>query len=80
MPKQVFVNEGSRGIIPSRGVNVRPEVLIGEAQYATVGAKEDSAIILYSPKAQFAQPDISAEKIPGQTIIRFDEQICYQRY
>jgi hypothetical protein len=46
------------------GVNVRPEVLIDEAQYATVGAKEDSAVIFYPSKAQFAQRAISAERIP----------------
>jgi hypothetical protein len=41
--------------------------------------KEDRAVLFHPSKAQFAQPAISAEKIPGQAIIRFDEQICYQR-
>jgi hypothetical protein len=61
------------------GVNVRPEVLIDEAQYATVGAKEDSAVIFYPSKAQFAQRAISAERISVHAIIRFDEQICHSK-
>jgi hypothetical protein len=38
-----------------------------------------SAVILYPPKAQFAQPAISVERIPVHAIIRFNEQICHSK-